>query len=202
MSKAAYPYPTDEFDASPGPDTPRGVHRAPRSAWSRWWPFLAVLVLVPALACGAVTVYANGGFHLPGGGDDPTPRTTTTTASTTPADVVPTETTAETPPAAVETTPEAPPADLAAPVSVLNGAGISGLATRTVTKLTTAGFTSVEAGNFSGKTPVASTVFYATEDLRSTAELVGTTIGVTTYVMSPIDAGAAITVVLRTDPAA
>jgi len=202
VSKAAYPYPPDEFDASPGPDMPRGVHRAPRSAWSRWWPFLAVLVVVPALAWGAVTVLANGGFTLPGSGA-PTPRTTTTTgAATTPAGATPTGTSTETPPAAVQTTPEAPPPDLTAPVNVLNGAGISGLASRMVAKLTTAGFTSVQANNFSGKTPVASTVFYATEDLRSTAELVGKTLGVTAYVMSPAEAGTAITVVLRTDPGA
>ncbi|MCL2424431.1 MAG: hypothetical protein FWD11_11180, partial [Micrococcales bacterium] len=49
-----YPYDEDEFDAPVDPDGPHGVHRAPRSFWSKWWPFLAVIVVVPALTFAAV----------------------------------------------------------------------------------------------------------------------------------------------------
>lgn len=198
MSKAAYPYPPDEFDAPPGPDAPRGVHRAPRSAWSRWWPFLAILVVVPALAWGAVTLLAQDGKlpSLPGaGGAGTTPPATATAGTTNPAEAPPASASPTT-----EPTPTTPAPDLATPVSVLNGAGIGGLAARVSERLTAAGFTAVTPGNASGSTPVASTVFFGSEQLRSTADLVAQTIGVPTVVLSPVDAAAGITVVLRTDP--
>ena len=52
-----YPYPPDEFDASSddGP-APIGVHRAPVPAWRAWLPLLAILVIVPLLAWGAVAL--------------------------------------------------------------------------------------------------------------------------------------------------
>jgi cytoskeletal protein RodZ len=212
VSKAAYPYPPDEFDAPPDPDAPRGVHRAPRSAWSRWWPFLVVLVVVPALAWGAVTLLAQQGRlpDLPGGtpsgevSEETTPSQTTETteggeASTPPAE--PTEPTA-TEPTTTQTTPATAAPVLSTPVSVLNGAGISGLAGRTADKLEAAGFTAVTPGNATSKTPVASTVFYASADLESTARLVAQTIGVDAVALSPDDAGQGITVVLRSDPEA
>ncbi len=203
MSKAAYPYPPDEFDAPPDPDSPRGVHRAPRSAWSRWWPYLLVVVLVPALAWGVVTFLAREGrlpdlpigtagpseqSPSPSAGESGTAGATTPAPAPTPTDVAPTPT-------------EAAPA-LGTPVSVLNGAGVAGLAARTADKLTAAGFTAVTPGNATGSTPVASTVFYGSEDLRSTAELVARTVGVQAVQLSPADAGSGIVVVLRTDPGA
>jgi cytoskeletal protein RodZ len=199
VSKADYPYPPDEFDAPPGPDAPRGVHRAPRSWWSRWWPFLVVLVVVPALAWAAVTWYLRD--------DSSTPTSPTTgVEETVPADETATDEATE--PADGQTTAEAPPTteapapavNLAAPVAVLNGAKISGLAAREAEKLEAAGFTAVTPDNFTGTSPAASTVFYASADLQPTAQLVGTTLGIATVVESAVDAGAGITVVLRSDP--
>lgn len=196
MSKASYQYPPDEFDAPPDPDSPRGVHRAPRSAWSRWWPFLVVLVVVPVAAWGVVTYLADEG-RLPvgGGGQSTAPPTSEAPGPT------PTETAPETSPTpTVEPTPEAPPPNMAVAISVLNGARINGLAGRTAEKLTAAGFTSVTPGNATSDTPAASTVFYGSEDLRATADLVAATVNVSEVVLSPVDAPQGITVILRSDP--
>ena len=203
MSKAAYPYPPDEFDAPPDPDAPRGVHRAPRSAWSRWWPFLAVIVIVPLVAWGAVTLLAQNGQlpDLPGAGstagtDDESTPPPSETASTAPTDTTTSE------PPAQETTPAAPQPDLAVPVSVLNGAKINGLAKKVSDQLTAVGFTAVTAGNTTDSKPAASTVFYGSDDLAVTAQLVASTIHVDAVVQSPSDAPSGITVVLRSDPSA
>lgn len=200
MSKAAYSYPPDEFDASPGPDAPRGVHRAPRSAWSRWWPFVAVVVIVPLVAWGAVT-------YLAGRGQLPDIPGVASTASSQGAGQTPTDSaqpsggaTAATP-SAPSSTP-APPTDLTAPVSVLNGSKINGLAKKVADQLTAAGFAKVTAGNASGATPTASTVFYGNASLKATAELVAKTIKVAAVEQSTTEAPSGITVVLRSDPSA
>ena len=199
MSKAAYQYPPDEFDAAPDPDAPRGVHRAPRSAWSRWWPFVAVVVIVPLLAWGTVTLLAQRGQlpDLPAGlggssaapSDQPSDTPTATEAAPTSAAPAP-------------TTAAAPAPLLGTPVSVLNGAGISGLAKKVGDQLTAAGFTAVTAGNAAAGTPTVSTVFYGSDNLAATAQLVASTIKVSTVVKSAIEAPAGITVVLRSNPGA
>lgn len=199
MSKADYPYPEDEFDAL-SPDAPTGVHRAPRSAWSRWWPFLVVLVVVPVLAYGAVT-YLSGTRDLAGDGQSQGPATGDETPPAEgegdPADPG----TGEGEPAAPdEPTVEAPPPVLTTPVAVLNGARIEGLAGRLAEQLTAAGFTSVTADNAGDELPAQSTVYVASEELRSTGELVATTVGVPTVEVAPDRAGAGVAVVLVTDP--
>lgn len=201
MSKAAYPYPPDEFDAPPDLDAPRGVHRAPRSAWSRWWPYLLVLVLVPALAWGVVTFLAREGRlpDLPIGTAGPSDQSSEPVTGETGAGETMTEAPPPTPTDVATTATQAAPA-MDTPVSVLNGAGVAGLAARTADKLTAAGFTAVTPGNADGSTPVASTVFYASEDLASTAQLVARTVGVEAVVLSPADAGDGVVVLLRTDP--
>jgi len=207
VSKADYPYPDDEFDraADADPDVPRGVHRAPRSAWSRWWPFVAVVVLAPLLAFGAVTVWGminDSSMNDAGDSGVTAPEDTSSSdagdGTEAPADG--TETGTEEPPA--DTEPPAPTPVLTTPVAVLNGASIQGLAGTQVDKLTAAGFTDVEAGNVSGTRPADNTVFYASEDLKDTATVVGQTLGITTVTMSAADAGNGITVVLVSDPSA
>lgn len=47
---ANYQFPPDEFDAYESRPTPVGVHRAPRSRWSRLWPFLLVAALFASAA--------------------------------------------------------------------------------------------------------------------------------------------------------
>ena len=57
-----YQYPDDEFDAADadGP-VPVGVHRAQVPAWRSWIPLLAVLIIVPLVAWGAVALLRHGG---------------------------------------------------------------------------------------------------------------------------------------------
>jgi hypothetical protein len=204
VSKADYPYPEDEFDAI-SPDAPTGVHRAPRSTWSRWWPFLVVLLVVPVLAWGVVTYLSRTG-SLPGDAAPPAggssgevqepPAGDGTTDE--PADGADGGTGEEQPPP--EETTEAPQPVLTTSVRVLNGARVSGLAAEVAGQLTSAGFTTVTPDNATGSLPAQSTVFIASEDLRATADLVASTVGVPTVVVDAARAGSAISVVLVTDP--
>ena len=61
MSVSNYDYPEDEFDVGDddGP-VPVGVHRAQVPRWRSWVPLLAIIIIVPALAWGAVTLIING----------------------------------------------------------------------------------------------------------------------------------------------
>ncbi len=206
MSKADYPYPEDEFDAI-SPDAPTGVHRAPRSAWSRWWPFVVVLLVVPVLAYGTVE-------YLSRSGDLPLAGGTSAQAPQEPAgddggegegEAPPTEDGAEPAPDTEEPAPdpatEAPQPVLSTPVAVLNGARVSGLAGRVADQLEAAGFTDVTPDNASTSLPARSTVYIASEDLRTTAELVASTVGVTTIEVAPDRAAGGIAVLLVSDPA-
>jgi hypothetical protein len=199
VSKADYPYPDDEFDAPPDPTAPRGVHRAPRSAWSRWWPFLAVLVIAPLLAYGIVTFASRdtstGGDATAGTTATSTPTSTATAATSDKPSDEAEESEEPEEPADEETTPAAE-VDLTTPVTVYNAAGIQGLAGAGAGELTEAGFSSVVADNFGGTAPETSTVYYATEDQVATAELVASTLGVTTVTLDPAQAGTGIAVVL------
>lgn len=168
MSKG-YPYDEDEFDAPVDPDGPHGVHRAPRSAWSRWWPFLAVIVIVPALTFAAVYWAMR----------PPEPSSGTTTVQT-PA---PDESPAEEEPGGEEpgdgTEPTDDPSEPAGPVFttqvlVINaGSGQTGLAGKVSDALKTAGFaTQNTPGNSSKGGRTVDTVYYQSEDLQITAEAV------------------------------
>jgi len=205
VSKADYPYPEDEFDAI-SPDAPTGVHRAPRSAWSRWWPFVVVLVVVPALAYGAVAFLSRTGDLPLGGGtsqgqDDAAGDSEDPVVDDGTADA-PDGTEGEASPEPEEPTTEAPQPVLTTPVSVLNGARVSGLAGRVADQLTAAGFTDVSPDNAPDPLPAQSTVYITSEDLRATADLVASTVNVPTIEVAPERAGGGITVVLVTDPAA
>ena len=194
MSKAEYSYPEDEFDVPSNPDVPRGVHRAPRSAWSRWWKFLVVLALLPVLAFTLVNFAARDGNlpSLPGTSSTPDAQEDTPTDTATEGEA-PTE--PETP---VTEEPAAPEPVLSTPVVVFNAASIGGLAGRQAEKLTAAGFTAVETGN-TDPTVDDSTVFYTSEDLRPTADLVAQTLGLTEVVLQE-GSEAGISVQLVSDP--
>ncbi|KQT02215.1 LytR C-terminal domain-containing protein [Cellulomonas sp. Leaf395] len=194
MSKAEYSYPEDEFDVPSNPDVPRGVHRAPRSAWSRWWKFLVVLALLPVLAFALVNLAARDGNlpSLPGTSTAPEAQDDTPTDAATEGEV-PTDT--ETAPV---DEPVAPAPVLSTPVEVLNAASIGGLAAEQAAELTAAGFTAVTTGN-AEPTVDASTVSYTSEDLRPTADLVAQTLGLTEVVLQAGD-NAGISVLLVSDP--
>lgn len=198
MTKASDRFPEDEFDAEPVHDAPIGVHRAPRSWWSRWWPFVAVVVLVPLVTVGLVLWTSSWDGKLPGFGDDTAPAAAATSAPATtapgedaPAEEQPAE--EEQPPATEE---PAPTADLTTPVRVLNASGVSGLAAGAAEDLETAGFTSVSPGNGNAGGLAQTTVFYANADLAVTAQQVATTLGIANVVESADVASAGDVVVL------
>jgi len=216
VSKSAYHYPPDEFDAPPDPDSPRGVHRAPQSAWSRWWPFLAVIVIVPLVAWGAVTMLANRG-ELPNANptDSASAQVTTPVLASTPTSTgaPPTPTAPAITPTSQPTTPAkpttpAPSVDLTTPVTVLNGAGVNGLAATIKTNLVAAGFgaSSVTATNPTTAQRAWSNVnvvYYGSASQQATAQLIGRTINVTNVVQSSSHiVGSSITVLLRSTPSA
>jgi LytR cell envelope-related transcriptional attenuator len=202
VSKASYPYPPDDFDAADDHDGPRGVHRSPRTTWSKLWPFLVVLVVFPALAYGLVTWISNSDTGLSGAisglGATGTSDTTTDGATAAATD---TATDAATAPATAPTTdvpvaPTAAAADLTTPVTVLNAANVSGLAATEAKKLQAGGFTKVTATNGTGTGVKTTTVFYATDAQKPTADAVAQLLGITTVTMSPTQAKSGITVVL------
>jgi len=156
-----YPYDEDEFDAPVDPDGPHGVHRAPRSFWSKWWPFFAVIIIVPALTFAAVywamqnesqAPVANGTVvdDEPGGDetDDPGDETDAPGGEGSPV--------------------------LTTQVMVINaGSGKTGLAGDVANVLKAAGFTTQNTpGNATKGTRTADTVYYESDDLKVTAEAV------------------------------
>ena len=192
-----YEYPEDEFDAADdeGP-VPVGVHRAPVPGWRSWVPLLAVLIIVPLVAWGAVALLRNGGGSPSSNGSSSAGATTAGPTASTPE---PEET----------ETPEPQPsgdADMTMGVTVHNGTNVTGLAGRTGDKLTNAGFTSVQVaqGVYDSADPSATTVFYSTPDNAATAKAVADALGTTNIVESAEaveadDSPNPIVVVLRDD---
>ncbi len=200
MTKPNYPYPEDEFDQAALHAGPRGVHRQPRAGLRRWWPFLAVLVLAPALAFAFVTFLSHSGTSskIPGFSS----LTEDSTASGAPSE---SSSPTVTPTASATTTPTPTPTPTAAgpalgtKVQVLNSGAVSGAAVKAAAKLTAAGFTSVTASNYRGAALSVSTVFYATPADAVTAKAVSTALGIAQVKESATQASGAIVVVLKSD---
>ncbi|MGW6425997.1 LytR C-terminal domain-containing protein [Nocardia sp. NPDC055053] len=89
------------------------------------------------------------------------PTTTTAPTTTAPTTTAPT-TTAPTTTAPTTTAPAAPGAtvDQSVPVRVLNNSLVAGLAARTASELTSAGWSNVSTGNYNGENLTTTTVFY------------------------------------------
>lgn len=209
MTKGSDRYPEDEFDAEPAQDVPIGVHRAPRSWWSRWWPFVAVLVVVPTLTVVFVVWASSWDGRIPGfgGSDEPVASAPSTSApaedpagteSTEGAEEPPVEETPVTEEPPVEEAP-APVADLGTAVRVLNAANVSGLAASAQGDLEDAGFTDVTAGNGNAGGSTATTVYYGSAELAVTAQQVAATLGITNVVESAGTAPEGVVVLLLRD---
>jgi hypothetical protein len=207
VTKASDRYPEDEFDAEPAPDAPIGVHRAPRSWWSRWWPFVAVVVLVPAVTVGLVAWASSWDGRLPGFGDSTEPAAAAPSEPETSAPADGAEGTeapgTEEPPAETEAPPveeePAPTADLAADVRVLNASNRSGLAASAASDLEDAGFTSVTPGNGNAGGLQQTTVFYGSADLAPTAQQVADALGIANVVEDAGTAPEGVVVLLLAD---
>ncbi|MFC4553800.1 LytR C-terminal domain-containing protein [Georgenia faecalis] len=190
-------YPEDEFDIDGRQRTPQGVHRRARSRLAAVLPFVAVLVIVPLLAWAAVTALSRDpGTPEPAAG--PTP-----TATEAPADPTATPTGTEAPSGEPSEEPTEEPAgdvERGVSISVLNGAGIGGLAADAAGELIDDGFTNAVAADYTAGSPETTTLYYRNAELRATAEAIGELLGIDTLVEAPsATQNVEIAIVLRAD---
>lgn len=206
-----YEYPADEFDEPNDSVLPAGVHRRPLPAWRNWLPLLLIVVIVPALAWGALAL-----FKVAGGTNSSVAtsiatkmasnKTTAKAKATTSAS---TEAKANKPNATVITTQAPAPTPTPTPtqsidytvgITVHNGTDTAGLAARAGSTLEGAGFTAVTVspGVYSEETPTDSTVYYASEDKEAVAKAVAKELGISNVELSAEQASSnPIVVVLR-----
>ena len=209
MSVSNYDYPEDEFDVGDddGP-VPVGVHRAQVPRWRSWVPLLAIIVIVPALAWGAVTLFLNGS-----GGSG----SSDAVSSSQPAqggqaggnkNADKNADSANNKAGAASAKPSASASasgnvDFTTRVTVSNGTNTEGLAKGASEKLTNGGFTAVEfiPGIYEGEEPAKSTIYFSTPEARSAAEEIGKRLGVSNVTEGTEEntQGAPIAVILRDD---
>ena len=209
MSVSNYDYPEDEFDVGDddGP-VPVGVHRAQVPRWRSWVPLLAIIIIVPALAWGAVTLFLNGsggsgssdavsssqpaqsgqaggnknaGNKADNAGNKGGAASTKPSASASPSGNV----------------------DFTTRVTVANGTNTDGLAKGASEKLTNGGFTAVEVipGIYENAEPAKSTVYFSSPEARTAAEEIGKRLGISNVVEGTAEntQDAPIAVILRDD---
>ncbi|WP_226920847.1 LytR C-terminal domain-containing protein [Georgenia subflava] len=204
-------YPEDEFDVAGRDRIPQGVHRGARPMWRTLLPIVAIVVLAPLLAWGAISLLGGAGE------EEPPPTATTAGEETDPAGEPtggptgePTDGAATDEPTddgATDGEPTDEPTDgaggdvqLDASIVVLNGAGINGLAGEAVTELSGAGFTGGSAADYASAAPASTTLYYNNAELQATAEEVADVLGITDLVESASATQTVdIAVVLRAD---
>ena len=205
MGVSNYDYPEDEFDVGDddGP-VPVGVHRAQVPRWRSWVPLLAIIVIVPALAWGAVTLFLNGS----GGSGSSDAVSSTQPAQGGQAGGNKNAGNANNKAGAASAKPSASASasgnvDFTTRVTVSNGTNTEGLAKGASEKLTNGGFTAVEVipGIYEGEEPAKSTIYFSTPEARSAAEEIGKRLGVSNVTEGTEEntQGAPIAVILRDD---
>ena len=156
---------------------PVGMHRPKPSKWKNVWPFLAILVIVPALGWAAATALSRQQTTV---SNAPSPAATTPSAAAPSASPTAEATaSAEPTPSASSSSPSASSEpDHGAVIQVLNGTGTQGFAGQQAQILNQAGYAGTSAANADGWATQASTVFY--EDLRmeGTAKDVAAKLGI------------------------
>ena len=209
MGVSNYDYPEDEFDVGDddGP-VPVGVHRAQVPRWRSWVPLLAIIVIVPALAWGAVTLFLNGS-----GGSG----SSDAVSSSQPAqggqaggnkNADKNADSANNKAGAASAKPSASASasgnvDFTTRVTVSNGTNTEGLAKGASEKLTNGGFTAVEVipGIYEGEEPAKSTVYFSSPEARTAAQEIGKRLGISNVVEGTAEntQDAPIAVILRDD---
>ena len=209
MGVSNYDYPEDEFDVGDddGP-VPVGVHRAQVPRWRSWAPLLAIIIIVPALAWGAVTLIINGKriWETFSGSSDAV--SSTQPAQGGQAGGNKNAGNADNKAGAATAKPSASASasgnvDFTTRVTVSNGTNTEGLAKGASEKLTNGGFTAVEVipGIYEGEEPAKSTIYFSTPEARSAAEEIGKRLGVSNVTEGTEEntQGAPIAVILRDD---
>lgn len=209
MSVSNYDYPEDEFDVGDddGP-VPVGVHRAQVPRWRSWVPLLAIIVIVPALAWGAVTLFLNGS-----GGSGSSDAVSSTqpaqggqAGGNKNADKNADSANNKAGAASAKPSASASPSgnvDFTTRVTVANGTNTDGLAKGASEKLTNGGFTAVEVipGIYENAEPAKSTVYFSSPEARTAAEEIGKRLGISNVVEGTAEntQDAPIAVILRDD---
>ena len=209
MSVSNYDYPEDEFDVGDddGP-VPVGVHRAQVPRWRSWVPLLAIIIIVPALAWGAVTLFLNGsgGSGSSDAVSSSQPAQGGQAGGNKNADKNADSANNKAGAASAKPSASASPSgnvDFTTRVTVSNGTNTEGLAKGASEKLTNGGFTAVEVipGIYEGEEPAKSTIYFSTPEARSAAEEIGKRLGVSNVTEGTEEntQGAPIAVILRDD---
>ena len=209
MSVSNYDYPEDEFDVGDddGP-VPVGVHRAQVPRWRSWVPLLAIIIIVPALAWGAVTLFLNGagGSGSSGATSSSQPAQGGQAGGNKNADKNADSANNKAGAASAKPSASASPSgnvDFTTRVTVANGTNTDGLAKGASEKLTNGGFTAVEVipGIYENAEPAKSTVYFSSPEARTAAEEIGKRLGISNVVEGTAEntQGAPIAVILRDD---
>lgn len=210
MAKDSQTYEPDEFDEIAAQTGPVGVHRAPRSWWSKVLPPLLAFLIAGGIAYLLAFLLWNSG-----GSDDAEPTTTVTASpapsaspSTTPSaspSPTPSESAEPSPtptPTPTETEEPEPVIVYDAQVHVRNGSGIQGLAGGQAAELEAAGYTNLAANNIASNLIPngVNTVTYSDESLADTAQDIADILGIDAVDGSGTPGGAEIEVLLASDP--
>ena len=194
-----YEYPADEFDEPNDSVLPAGVHRRPLPAWRNWLPLLLIVVIVPALAWGALAL-----FKVAGGTNSSvaTSIATKMASNKTTAKAKATASASAAPKSNATVVTTQAPTPTSTPTQSIDhtGTDTAGLAARAGSTLEGAGFTAVTVspGVYSEETPTDSTVYYASEDKEAVAKAVAKELGISNVELSAEQASSnPIVVVLR-----
>ena len=209
MSVSNYDYPEDEFDVGDddGP-VPVGVHRAQVPRWRSWVPLLAIIIIVPALAWGAVTLFLNGsgGSKSSDAVSSSQPAQGGQAGGNKNADKNADSANNKAGAASAKPSASASPSgnvDFTTRVTVANGTNTDGLAKGASEKLTNGGFTAVEVipGIYENAEPAKSTVYFSSPEARTAAEEIGKRLGISNVVEGTAEntQDAPIAVILRDD---
>ncbi len=188
-----YDYPADEFDDGRGAGpAPIGVHRAELPAWRSWVSLLAVLILVPILAWGAVKLLGHSSNN-----STSTAGTSTASPTATPSDGAG----GASAPVTASATPTGE-VNMSTGITLYNGTTIQGLAGRTGEKLSAAGYTqvTVSPGAYTVERPTKTTVYYDSAERAATAQAIVAVLGGGEAVEDPGQAQSnPIVIILRED---
>ena len=149
---------------------PVGMHRPKPSKWKNVWPFLAILVIVPALGWAAATALSRQQTATV----NPPPAPSAAPSSAAPAE------------SGTEATPSPSPSSSAASsapdhgavIQVLNGTGTQGYAGQQATILNQAGYAGTSAANADGWATQTSTVYYEDPSMEGTAKDIAAKLGI------------------------
>ena len=161
---------------------PVGMHRPKPSKWKNVWPFLAILIIIPALGWAAATALSRQQNTNSGTAPAPAPAVTTPSAAASPSPT-PTPAPASDPTPAPTPSPSTSSAassepDHGAAIQVLNGTGTAGYAGQKAAILNQAGYAGTTAANADGWVTQSSTVFYEDPRMVATAKDIASKLGI------------------------